>query len=287
MILIADGGSTKTCWCVLDGDRKILYFNTEGYNPYFVTSSYISQSLKKSLPPNFKANEVREISFYGAGCSPSTANTLVEAFGEVFPNASAYIEMDLLAAARALLFNTAGFAAILGTGTNTCIYDGYRIIQSIDSLGFILGDEGSGGSIGKKLLGDFIRGFMPENIYKKFRDAYQLSADEIINRIYTQPMANRFCAGFCPFVKQNINEQYCRDLVKTSFEELFTRLVSRYPNYQSYSFNCIGSIGYNFKHILEEVACKFNMQPGRIVESPMEELVNYHINIGSGFIKSN
>jgi glucosamine kinase len=278
MLLIADGGSTKTCWCAVHVDGEIVYFNTEGYNPYFVSSSYISESLKKSLPAGFKANDVKQIRFYGAGYSEYTANILSEALNAVFPNAKADIELDLLAAARALLFNKAGFASILGTGTNTGIYNGYEIIKSIDSLGFMLGDEGSGSSIGKKLLGDYVRGFTPENIRKKFWDTYQLSPDEIINRIYTQPMANRFCAGFCLFVNENINEVYCYNLVKTSFEELFTNLISRYPDYQAYSFNCIGSVGYNFKPILEEVAHKFNMQLGRILESPIEELVKYHMN---------
>jgi glucosamine kinase len=281
MLLIADGGSTKTCWCAVHVDGEIVYFNTEGYNPYYVTSSYISESLKKSLPADLKTNEVKQICFYGAGYSKLTAGVLTEALNAVFPDAKADIELDLLAAARALLFNKAGFASILGTGTNTGIYNGFEIIKSIDSLGFMLGDEGSGSSIGKKLLGDYVRGFTPENIRKKFWDTYQLSADEIINRIYTQPMANRFCAGFCRFVNENINEKYCHNLVKTSFEELFTNLVSRYPNYQSYSFNCIGSVGYNFKPILEEVAQEFNMQLGRILESPIEELVNYHMNFAT------
>lgn len=281
MLLIADGGSTKTCWCVIKADGETDYFNTEGYNPYYVTSSYISDSLKNSLPANFKANDVTQIRFYGAGYSGHTAIILTEAFNAVFPNAKADIELDLLAAARALLFNKPGFAAILGTGTNTGIYNGFEIIQSIDSLGFILGDEGSGSSIGKKLLGDYVRGFTPENIRKKFWDKYQLSADEIINRIYTEPMANRFCAGFCRFVKENINEEYCYSLVKTSFGELFTNLVSRYPNYQTYSFNCIGSVGYGFQPILEVVLDRFNMQLGRIIESPIEDLVKYHLNFGS------
>jgi len=282
MFLIADGGSTKTCWCAVHIDGNKVYFNTEGYNPYFVTSSYISESLKKSLPPGFTINDVRQLSFYGAGYSDHTANILIEAFNEVFPNAKVEIELDLLAAARSLLQNQPGFASNLGTGTNTGIYDGFKIIESIDSLGFILGDEGSGSSIGKKLLGDYVRGFTPENIRKFFWDSYELSPDEIINRIYTQPLANRFCAGFCRFVKENINEKYCYTLVKTSFQELFTNLVSRYPNYQAYSFNCVGSVGYNFKTVLGEVASEFNMELGRILESPIEELVNYHMNYGPG-----
>ena len=282
MLLIADGGSTKTCWCAVHSDGKKDYFNTEGYNPYFVTSSYISESLKKSIPAGLKVADVKQINFYGAGYSENTVTILSEAFNVVFPNAKAQIELDLLAAARALLHNKAGFVSILGTGTNTGIYDGYKLIKIIDSLGFILGDEGSGSSIGKKLLGDYVRGFTPENIRKSFWNSYELSPDEIINRIYTQPLANRFCAGFCRFVKENINEKYCYTLVKTSFQELFTNLVSRYPNYQAYSFNCVGSVGYNFKTVLGEVASEFNMELGRILESPIEELVNYHMNYGPG-----
>jgi len=278
MILIADGGSTKTSWCAVQAAGEKVYFNTEGYNPYFVTSSYISESLKKSLPADFKVTDVKQIRFYGAGYSDHTVDILSEALKVVFPNAKAHIELDLLGAARALLYSKAGFVSILGTGTNTGIYDGNKIVKIIDSLGFMLGDEGSGSSIGKKLLGDYVRGYTPVNIRKKFWDSFQLSPDDIINRIYTQPLANRFCAGFCKFVNENINEEYCYGLVKASFEELFTNLVSRYPDYQAYTFNCIGSVGYNFKAVLELVSSKFNMQLGRLLPSPIEELVNYHMN---------
>ena len=164
MKLIADSGSTKTSWCLLKQNGGKVFFNTEGYNPYFLSSEYIVNSLKKQLPGESTFGFVEEIYFYGAGCFPDKKQVLVTAFTELFPSASCYIELDLLAAARALLGQRAGFAAILGTGANTCLYDGHAITDNIDSLGYILGDEGSGCAIGKKLLGDYARGLMPVDV---------------------------------------------------------------------------------------------------------------------------
>ncbi len=175
MIVIADGGSTKTNWCLLDDSKKKIYFNTEGYNPYFVDSAYIVASLKKGLPNDIPFHEINEVYYYGAGVhNEEKANIVKEAIQVVFPQSQVEVGHDLLAAARALLGDQAGFAAILGTGTNSCIYDGSKITHNIDSAAYILGDEGSGSYIGKKLLTDFIRGLMPKDVAEVFFNTYKM-----------------------------------------------------------------------------------------------------------------
>lgn len=276
MILVADSGSTTTNWCLINQSGENFLFDTEGYNPYYVDQDYIVQSLNKNLPGDIKPAQITEVHFYGAGCMLDKTPVIEDALELVFRRAKVHTAMDLLAASRALLGREPGFAAILGTGTNTCIYDGNKITQNIDSLGYMLGDEGSGSYIGKKLLQEYLRGYMPEPVSNKFREYIGLSFDEIMDRVYTHSMANRFCAGFAMFAGEHIELPYLYDIVKTSFVDFFNNLVSRYPGYQQYSLNCLGSVGYHFRNILKETAAMFKMETGKIISSPMEDLVRYH-----------
>jgi N-acetylglucosamine kinase-like BadF-type ATPase len=281
MIIIADGGSTKTNWCLVTEEGKKVYFNTEGYNPYFSSTAYIVQSLMENLPSDLEKNEITEVNYYGAGCSTDEMRKIVaDAMKAVFTKAKVYVGHDLLAAARALLGTSEGFAAILGTGTNTCVYNGREVVHNIDSGAYILGDEGSGCYIGKKLLVDYLRGYMPEPVRKLFWETYKLTPDDVNERVYTQPRANRFCASFSKFVyDNNVHIEYSRNLVRTSFEDFFQNLVTHYPNYQKYTFNCIGSVGYNFRNVLEEVVTENGMVVGNIIRSPIDNLVKYHLDL--------
>jgi glucosamine kinase len=279
MIIIADGGSTKTNWCLINEEGRKVYFNTEGYNPFFVNSEYIVNSLKRGLPNDLPVDQVSEVNYYGAGVHNSEKAGVVEkAIREVFTQADVFVGHDLLAAARALLGTEPGFAAILGTGTNTCIYDGHDLSHHIDSAAYILGDEGSGCYIGKKLLTDYIRGYMPEEVRQAFWDTYKLTPDDVMDNVYTKPLANRFCASFSKFVYDNtVNVTYSRQIVKSAFDDFFRNLVSRYPDYRKYTFNCIGSVGYTFRNVLEETVAEYGMEMGRIVRSPIDDLVKYHL----------
>jgi N-acetylglucosamine kinase-like BadF-type ATPase len=282
MILIADGGSTKTSWCQLDlaDPQQRVHFNTEGYNPYFIDTAGIVASLDQSLPETLNRAEVRQVSYYGAGCStPHNVGIVEQAMRKVFPRANVYVGHDLLAAARALLAQQSGFAAILGTGTNSCIYDGREVTHNIDSLGYFLGDEGSGSWIGKRLLRDYMRRLMPDGLQEIFRETYGLDNEQIFDRVYNQPLPNRFLASFSKFAYENNNSSYCRDIVVEGFEAFFKNLVTRYPNYQDYSFNCVGSVGYNFRDALAQVARAHGMQVGKIIRSPIDSLVDYHVEV--------
>lgn len=279
MIIIADGGSTKTNWCLLNDEGKKIYFNTEGYNPYFVDGDYVIASLRKNLPADLQYDKITEVNFYGAGVhNQEKANELKSAFKVIFHNSNIFIGHDLLAAARALLGTNKGFAAILGTGTNTCIYDGNDISYQIDSGAYLLGDEGSGCHIGKKLLIDYLRGYMPEAVRAEFWETYKYTPDDIQDNVYSKPLVSRFCAQFSKFVFDcKADVAYTRGLVKTAFQEFFQNLVCHYPDYQNYELNCIGSVAYNFKDILEEVATENGMKLGKLIRSPIDDLVQFHL----------
>ncbi|MBL7892279.1 MAG: N-acetylglucosamine kinase [Bacteroidia bacterium] len=278
MLLIADSGSTKTDWVLIDKGKKQSRYNTIGYNPYFITTEKICDSLSQTLLPQLDAGSIKKIFFYGAGCStPQKAAILFNALSKCFINAEVFVNHDMLAAARALLGNSRGFAAIIGTGSNTCIYDGKGIEKNIDSLGYLLGDEGSGCYIGKKIVRDFLRGYLPTELQQKFDEKYRLTYADILDSLYNKPLPNRFLAGFCKFADENKQHPHIQKIVKESFVDFFENLVSRYPGYEKLSFNCVGSVGFIFKDVLSEIGRSHNMKIGKLTASPINDLVNYHI----------
>ena len=278
-ILVADGGSTKTSWCLIDNGNKD-YFETEGYHPFYVDEQYIQSSLKKNIPENVldSANKVEEIWLYSAGgkYSDKTDEILINGLLPLFVNAQITIETDILAAARALLQHKSGMAAILGTGSNTCIYDGKQITENIESLGFLIGDEGSGAYMGKLLISDFVRGYMPSEIKDIFNETYKLSPIDILNELYATSTPNRYCAKFAIFIKEYIDKAYLRELAYMNFDAFFKNIVSRYSSYNTYTFNAVGSIAYYFKEMINVVAQNYNMQISEISISAINGLVEYH-----------
>ncbi|MDR1865998.1 MAG: N-acetylglucosamine kinase [Bacteroidales bacterium] len=278
MIVIADSGSTKTEWCLMDSDGTTVRFVTGGYNPCYAGSDELSGLLKPNLPAGFHPEKVTEVAFYGAGVYDDKRSVIEQAVRPVFPNARIDAAMDLTGAARALLGRESGFAAILGTGTNSCLYDGKTVTHNIDSLGFLLGDEGSGAYMGKRLIGEFIRGYMPQDVRKMFRDTYQLSGDELIERVYASHTPNSYCASFTRFLTgEHAGHEYLEQhIIRDSFRDFFINIVCRYPDYSRYSFNCVGSVGWIFRQALAEIAKEYGMHTGNIIISPMNGLVKYH-----------
>lgn len=281
MILIADGGSTRTGWCLADDGGVRERFETEGYHPFFVDNDYIGVSLQKNIPESVAAvsDRVSQIFFYstGGGYSSETDQRLIDGMAKVFSKASILIETDLLAAARALLQRTEGFAAILGTGTNSCLYDGEKITANIESLGFLLGDEGSGSYIGKKIIGDYIRGCMPETVKRDFFETFRLTPMDLLNKVYESSTPNRYCASFAKFVGVHRSENsYYEQTVYDAFWDFFRNIVSMYPHYRSYAFHCVGSIAYHFQDILERVVAENGMKMGLVHKDAMQGLIDYH-----------
>ena len=280
MIVIADGGSTKTNWCLINEAGRKIHFNTEGYNPYFAKQDYIENSLRTTLPDTLDPSKLEEVYYYGAGCSTDANKKIVaDAMQKVFVNAKINVDHDLLASCRALLGDEPGFAAILGTGTNTCLYDGKGIALNIDSLGYFLGDEGSGSNIGKRLLADYMKGFMPKGLSESFFNIYGLSNEDIFDNIYNKPLPNRFCASFSKFLYdfKTVYTEYAEDVIDTAFTAFFEKLVIHYPNYNKHLLNVVGSVGYSFRDRLSVVADKYEMGVGKIIRSPIDDLVEYHL----------
>lgn len=280
MILIADSGASKTDWaCISRETDEVIRFTSQGYNPNYISGPMIIADLFSSMPKKFPIGEVEEIHFYGAGVTELQYPFMTEVLSRVFPRTEKIcIAMDTLASCRALLGREAGFAAILGTGTNTCLYDGEKEILNVDSCGFILGDEGSGGYLGKRMIVDYIRRNMPKDVYDMVGEVLGMNNDELLDQIYTRPFPNRFCAQFSGFIHDNLDKPYFSKLVENSFRSFFKKIVVHYPDYQSYMFNSVGSIGYVYKDILSKVAAEYGMKIGKIIKAPLEELINYHRN---------
>lgn len=279
MILIADSGSTKTSWCLIEPSGKTRQFETEGYNPCYTGGTRLIEILKPNLPEGFDTGDVQEIAFYGAGVYEDKYDMIRYAIQPIFPHAKIDAAMDLMASARALLGRSPGFAAILGTGCNSCLYDGVKIIHNIDSLGFLLGDEGSGGYMGKLLISDYIRDYMPAEVREWFWEEYQMTGDQLIDRIYSDPLPNRYCASFTRFLtgKHAGHDYMEQQIIRGSFRDFFTNIVKNYPNYQDYSFNSVGTIGWIFRDRLTEVAAAFGMKTEVVISDSMEGLIKYHV----------
>ena len=276
MMLIADSGSTKTDWCVILDNTPIKRIGTKGLNPFFQSEEEIQQELTHSLLPQLPEGTIDSVYFYGAGCTPEKAPTLRRAIADSLPvvgNIKAY--SDMLAAARGLCGREAGITCILGTGSNSCFYDGKEIVNHISPLGFILGDEGSGAVLGKLLVGDILKNQLSPTIKEVFLKQFDLTVPEFIERVYRQPFPNRFLASLSPFIAQHLEEPGIRQLVLGSFIAFLRRNVMQY-DYTQYPAHFIGSVAHCYKEILQEAAQETGIRIGKILQSPMEGLIQYH-----------
>jgi len=277
MILIADSGSTSTNWVLVENGKSLQSLFTPGINPFYQTEEEISFEISKLLP-NVRVDKIQAVYFYGAGCVADKIELVKRAISNSFTQAAVYVESDLVAAARGLLQHRAGIACILGTGSNSCFYDGQDIVNNISPLGFILGDEGSGAVLGKKFIGDCLKNQIPETLKNAFLQKFDLTANDIINHVYKQPFPNRYLAQFTPFLAENIAEPAIYNLVFDSFIDFFVRNVMQYDHFEDYPISFVGSIAYYFKDVLEIVAYEFGLKLGEITQSPLEGLIKFHTN---------
>lgn len=280
MLLIADSGSTKTDWRLIINRKKIIQVNTVGYNPYFIHTHEVAQSLKKDLLPAIGGQSIDKIFFYGAGCSNKDNCAIISnAIKMVFPTALVFINHDMLAAARALCGQNAGVASILGTGSNACFYDGEKITKSIVSLGYILGDEGGGAHIGKLFIKKVLSKQINKSLSDKFYNRFELTDYEILNTIYKKPNPNRFLASFSPFLAENIHEKEVYLTIKDAFYGFFNHITNQISDFKQHNLYCVGSIAYFFKNILLEVANEKNIKIAKILNKPIEGLIQFHLSI--------
>ncbi|MCP4551421.1 MAG: hypothetical protein GY834_05135 [Bacteroidetes bacterium] len=277
MILIADSGSSKTEWALLKKGNLQAKLQTDGFNPNYYSVSYLSTLVEKEIANDFDIEGITHLFFYGSGCSSKknidVINTVLRT---LFKKTSIRIESDLLGASRSLFNRNKGIAAILGTGSNSCVYDGERIIQRVPSLGFILGDEGSGNNLGKRFLIDYSKNKLPLILKEKFDSKFQYSFDNIVDQIYHQPRPIKFLASLCPFIAENNESDYINQLIKSSFSEFFTSNILRFDEYLNIPIKFTGSIAEVFAKELNEVAQSFGLKISDIEKNPMPGLIRYH-----------
>lgn len=277
MKLIAESGGTKTNWCALSDSEEPEIISTIGLNPNFISEETLRDVLSSEVLPGLKNPFIEEVWFYGAGCSGKTMEKKVkDAIGSVLKSAEIYVFSDLAGAARGLLGTRKGFICMIGTGSNSGYYDGQNISANVPPLGFILGDEGSGASLGKKLLADFLRGIMPPLLAEEFKKDYGSEKDEIVSHVYRGIFPSRYIGEFVRFLKKHISDTYCRDLVKTSFEEFVQRNLKLYKTTGKTEIAVTGSVAWHFRELLEEVLVKNDFIIASITRSPIEGLIRYH-----------
>ena len=275
-ILIADSGSTKTDWCLTEDNGRILQqIKTGGINPVFLSDKELELEIKE-LARQVEDIRPEAIHFYGAGCIPTQTERVIRALRQAFPAADEVeIASDMLGAARALCGRRAGIACILGTGSNSCSYDGENIVANVSPLGFILGDEGSGAVLGKLLVGSLLKNQLTSGLKEAFLEQYALTPADIIERVYRRPLPNRFLASLSPFLAAHLEDAGVHQLVLDAFRDFLRRNVMQY-DWQAHDVHCCGSIAFHYKKILAEAAVSLGIRIGQIIQSPMEGLVRYH-----------
>lgn len=277
MKLIADSGSTKTDWCLMDGSTVMKRIKTKGFNPFFETEKEIEYELSNALVPKIpRGTKIDAIHFFGAGCTPEKASIVARALMmQISDEARVEVCSDMVGAARALCGNEPGIVCILGTGSNSCEYDGKKIVKNVSPLGFILGDEGSGAVLGRILVGDLLKNQLGEELKEKFLTQYKLTTAEIIDRVYRQPFPNRFLASLQPFMEDNLDNEAIFYLVMEAFSHFIARNVMQY-DYQHLPVHFTGSVAYAYRKVLEKSAELTGIQLGIITNSPMEGLIKYY-----------
>ena len=273
MILLADSGSTKTDWRLIINENEVIKVETNGINPFFLTKEEIFAEIRQNLMPEIVNYQPKAIYFYGAGCANPEKNEIVRlAIAENFNTDNIKVDSDLVGATLGLCSNKAGIVCILGTGSNSCFYDGQKIVENVSPLGFIIGDEGSGAVLGRLFLGDCLKNQLTEGIKDKFLKEYNLTVSEILDKVYKQPTPNRFLASVVPFIKENIENKSIYNIVYKTFMDFFNKNVKFY-NYKNHKVYFTGSVAYHFQDILKTTANELNINIGAIVKSPMEGLI--------------
>lgn len=284
MLLIADSGSTKTSWRYITRDKQISQHSTQGFNPYFQNTAQIADELRNVLVPELRSAshpDPEQVFFYGAGCSNEEKCKVVYlAIKDAFPKAEVEIHHDLLGAARATCGRQPGIAAILGTGSNSCSYDGEDITEHIPSLGYILGDEGSGAHLGKNLISGYLYRELPDDLDRRFRERFNLNKDEVLESIYKKPLPNRYLATFSKFIFQNMNDPWMLKMVTRCFSEFFDHHICKYSNYDKLPMHVVGSVGFYYSNILRAIATERGVLVDKILEAPIAGLTLYHLNEG-------
>jgi glucosamine kinase len=274
--LIADSGATKAEWCLVRKGKTQTFF-TQGISPYFLNTEQITAILNSELAPSFKRVNIDEIHYYGTGCAnPDNARSVKKAIQKVFQNAKVHVDHDLAAAARALCGRKKGIACILGTGSNSCYYNGKKIVKNSPGLGYVLGDEGSGAYLGKKVLQYYLYNTFDEDLASRFDAKYVTNTKEILENVYKKPLPNRYLAGFTVFLAENRGHYMIENIIEDGLNDFFFNHLCEYRESWTLPISFAGSVAYGFKDVLQHLCNGYEFELGKVLKNPMEGLVEYH-----------
>jgi glucosamine kinase len=277
-ILLADSGATKCEWCLIKNGKRTTIF-TQGISPYFLTIQQICQLLAVELIPSLKKTQVTEVHYYGTGlANPNNVKMLEKALRQTFAGAKVTADHDMMAAARALCGREKGVACILGTGSNVCYFDGKKIQKNSPGLGYVLGDEGSGAYLGKKVIQYYLYNTYDEELRYKFDQAFGTDRTEILENVYKKPLANRYLASFAGFLAQNRGHYMIENILEDGLNDFFFQHLCKYNESWKYPIHFVGGVSYGFRDVVEELCRSYEFQLGRILKNPMEGLIDYHTN---------
>ncbi|HRE37158.1 MAG TPA: N-acetylglucosamine kinase [Chitinophagaceae bacterium] len=274
--LIADSGATKAEWCLVNGGKVKTIF-TQGISPYFLNTEQITDLLIKELKPKLKNVSVDEVFYYGTGCAnPANAKSVKKAITNVVPGAKVAVTHDLMAAARALCGRKKGIACILGTGSNSCYFDGKKIVKNSPGLGYVLGDEGSGAYLGKKVIQYYLYGTFDDELMGRFDVTYTTNKAEILENVYKKPLPNRYLAGFARFLADNRGHYMIENIIEDGLNDFFFNHLCKYRETWTLPVSFAGSVAFGFKDVLQDLCNSYEFELGRVMKNPMEGLLEYH-----------
>jgi len=276
--LLADSGSTKTDWILLQGSKVLKRLKTIGFNPYFQNKDQVSLEILNHLKPDLQSelNKVGQVYYYGAGCStPENCRLIEEAIAITLSVPHINVSHDLLAAARALCKREWGIAAILGTGSNSCLYDGQSILENVPSTGYLWSDYGGGSQIGKNFIREYFEGTLPKDLCAAFEKA-GYNREEILQNVYKKSVPGKYLASVSLFAQQHLKHPAVVKILEDCFDSFFVQQISKYSNSKKYKVHTVGSVGFYYQDLISKVAAKHGYQMGNVIKSPVEGLIEYH-----------
>lgn len=274
--LIADSGATKAEWCLINNAKKKILF-TQGISPYFLTTNEIEALVKAELGKKIKNTPVEDIYYYGTGCAnPENAKSIKKALEQVFLKAKTSVDTDLMAAARAACGHNKGIVCILGTGSNSCYYNGKNIVKNSPGIGYVLGDEGSGAYLGKKVLQHYLYNIFDEDLRARFDARFITTPVEILDNVYKKPLPNRYLASFTMFLAENRGHYMIENIIEDGLNDFFFQHLYKYKEVWKYPVSFIGSVAYGFNDVIKKLCNAYEFELGTILKNPMEGLVKYH-----------
>lgn len=277
--LIADSGATKTEWRLIGGGRHRSFF-TLGISPYHMDQAQIEKIILSQFPDSVFKKKITSIYYYGTGCYTKPKASIVQkALHSIFPVAKMHISHDLMGAAIALCSGQKGIACILGTGSNSCMYNGSKIISNSPGLGYVLGDEGSGAYLGKKVIQHVLYGIFDKELMDAFLETYKTDKAEILHHVYKEPFANRYLAGFSKFLAEHRGHYMIENIIEDGIGDFFNQHLETYSQRYNLPVHFVGSIAFYYKDKIAELCKAYGYSLGKVLKQPMDGLAAYHKSI--------